>query len=315
MHAIVHNLKHIFLTSDIKKNLYLSLLSEHGSAELIEETTNLNSDVLTSSENVTETKEPSEEENTENMLVDKETEEEATKSVDDEETSQHKSKSVSFDNTNNSKSSSEKISETKSIELSTKPILSKKSVDVNDIISTGEDLSAKDSVLNVKAAESSTDSVFGLGESVTVERFVRDDLNGSTVTYSTGEIRKGVFGHQSYEKIERDSSDRIVKAAETVHQLGTVENESSVLLPAVKSSSDNFSVQDSRSFLVIEEFWQEVPGIGPVIPEPQILAVVEYMHYWASKQEGMVMPRNINHILCPPLDSLPTNDEDAEPRY
>ncbi|KAK7864378.1 hypothetical protein R5R35_010976 [Gryllus longicercus] len=46
----------------------------------------------------------------------------------------------------------------------------------------------------------------------------------------------------------------------------------------------------------------EVKGIGPVISEEQIQAVEDYMKYWSDRQEDMVMPRNIRHFLCPPLD-------------
>lgn len=306
------------------KVLNIVLFSEHVGVEETEETKTLDLDE-TMSGNLAEGKESPEEEKSDKMSVDRKTEELMVKSVDGEkEIAQHQSKSVSFDDMNRSKSSdgtsdlksTSQITATKSAEIDTKPILSNKSVEITDVISSDKYLSITDSSTKFKVAEPSTDSVFGLEESITVERFVKDDLNGSIVTYSTGEIRKGVFGHESHEQIERDSSERVVKAAETVHRLGSVEDDSSVLLPAVKSSSDKFSLQDTQSFVVLEEFWQEIPGIGPVIPEPQILAVVEYMQYWATKQEGMVMPRNINHILCPPLDPLPTTDEeDAESHY
>lgn len=304
--------------------LIIVLFSEQFNIEETEETKASDPDE-TMSGNLAEEKEPSEEEKSDKMSVDRKTEELMVKSIDGEkEIAQHQSKTVSFDDMTHSKSSdgtsnlksTSQITGTKSAEVDIKPILSNKSVEITDVISSDKDFSVTDSSTKVKAAEPSTDSVFGLEESVTVERFVKDDLNGSIVTYSTGEIRKGVFGHESHEQIERDSSERVVKAAETVHRLGSVEDDSSVLLPAVKSSSDKFSLQDTQSFVVLEEFWQEIPGIGPVIPEPQILAVVEYMQYWATKQEGMVMPRNINHILCPPLDPLPTNEEeDAESHY
>lgn len=304
------------------KVLNIVLFSEQVSIEETEETKTFDLDE-TMSGNLAEEKEPSEEEKSDKMSVDRKTEELMVKSVDGEkEIAQHQSKTVSFDDMTHSKSSdgtsnlksTSQITGTKSAEADIKPILSNKSVEITDVISS--DFSVTDSSTKVKAAEPSTDSVFELEESVTVEQFVKDDLNGSIVTYSTGEIRKGVFGHESHEQIERDSSERVVKAAETVHRLGSVEDDSSVLLPAVKSSSDKFSLHDTQSFVVLEEFWQEIPGIGPVIPEPQILAVVEYMQYWATKQEGMVMPRNINHILCPPLDPLPTNEEeDAESHY
>lgn len=153
--------------------------------------------------------------------------------------------------------------------------------------------------VEIKEASSSDDSMVEPHDAVTVQKFVRDDLHGSTVTYSTGEIRKGVFGEKPSEEIDRLSSENTVREAQTVHKIISVDDESSMLLPVAKSDK---SSSISSSFIVLEEYWEHVPGIGPIIPELQISAVVEYMHYWAAKQQGMVMPRNINHILCPPLD-------------
>lgn len=69
---------------------------------------------------------------------------------------------------------------------------------------------------------------------------------------------------------------------------------------------------ESKSFIILDEgqYWENVPGIGPVIPEEQINTVIEYMKHWASKQEGMVMPRNLRHFLCPPLDHPDTFKSD-----
>lgn len=48
----------------------------------------------------------------------------------------------------------------------------------------------------------------------------------------------------------------------------------------------------------------EVYGIGPAVPESLIDAVVEYMKKISLEQQGMVMPRNIRHYMCPPLEEL-----------
>ncbi|KAJ8890484.1 hypothetical protein PR048_009993 [Dryococelus australis] len=42
-------------------------------------------------------------------------------------------------------------------------------------------------------------------------------------------------------------------------------------------------------------------GIGPVVPIEQVNAVIEHLKLWSGKREGMVMPFNIQHTLCPPL--------------
>lgn len=47
-----------------------------------------------------------------------------------------------------------------------------------------------------------------------------------------------------------------------------------------------------------------VPGIGPVLPQELIDAVVAYMRNVGNLQQGMVMPRNIRHYLCPPLEEM-----------
>ncbi|PSN54014.1 hypothetical protein C0J52_10164 [Blattella germanica] len=53
---------------------------------------------------------------------------------------------------------------------------------------------------------------------------------------------------------------------------------------------------------------KEILGIGPIIPDEQINSVIEYLKFWAERQEGMVMPRNIHHFLCPSLDKIPVSD-------
>lgn len=74
--------------------------------------------------------------------------------------------------------------------------------------------------------------------------------------------------------------------------------------------TEELSKFDESIILTGELYWEHVSGIGPVVPEHQLTAVIEYMRYWAAKQEGMVMPRNIKHFLCPPLDAeIPAIDD------
>ncbi|CAH1389824.1 unnamed protein product [Nezara viridula] len=51
-------------------------------------------------------------------------------------------------------------------------------------------------------------------------------------------------------------------------------------------------------------FWIYLPGIGPPVPQHVIDEVEVYLRQCASKQCGMVMPRNLRHFLCPSLDGL-----------
>ncbi|GLV36884.1 hypothetical protein CBL_02281 [Carabus blaptoides fortunei] len=45
-----------------------------------------------------------------------------------------------------------------------------------------------------------------------------------------------------------------------------------------------------------------VPGIGPIVPEEMVEAVIAYMKECAKGQHRMIMPRNIKHMHCPPLE-------------
>nr|CAD7455864.1 unnamed protein product [Timema tahoe] len=46
-----------------------------------------------------------------------------------------------------------------------------------------------------------------------------------------------------------------------------------------------------------------VRGIGPPVSSGQVDAVVDFVVFWAQRQEGMVMPANIRKVLCPALDT------------
>ncbi|XP_054276957.1 uncharacterized protein LOC128995925 isoform X2 [Macrosteles quadrilineatus] len=137
-----------------------------------------------------------------------------------------------------------------------------------------------------------TDSEIAVDQTITMANFIGKRQVGLSVV----EIRRGRFGDKSIDQIDSGEGPM---ASPTVHRLATESDES--------IETEEEEKEDKSS-------WDYVPGIGPVIPEAQILAVVEYMQYWASKQQGMVGPRNITHLLCPPLD-LPTPAEDDTSVY
>ncbi|XP_048488115.1 uncharacterized protein LOC105381494 isoform X3 [Plutella xylostella] len=59
-----------------------------------------------------------------------------------------------------------------------------------------------------------------------------------------------------------------------------------------------------------------VPGIGPPVPEDIVEAFTRYAEEAAREQEQMIMPRNLRHFLCPPLEVFEEHDyenEDKEP--
>ncbi|KAF7284725.1 hypothetical protein GWI33_021734 [Rhynchophorus ferrugineus] len=53
-----------------------------------------------------------------------------------------------------------------------------------------------------------------------------------------------------------------------------------------------------------EVFVDAIPGIGAVVPDDLIAAVLNYVHICEKNQHGMFMPRNIRHYSCPPLEVL-----------
>lgn len=126
----------------------------------------------------------------------------------------------------------------------------------------------------------------------------------------------------SFEQIKTDNSIGNMKDTETTSSSGhCIDKQSSLSLgsnklfqtfteePEGSHITETLSKFDGSIILSDEPYWEHVPGIGPVIPEHQLTAVVEYMKYWAAKQEGMIMPRNIKHFLCPPLDAeIPADD-------
>ncbi|XP_044763429.1 uncharacterized protein LOC123320240 [Coccinella septempunctata] len=46
------------------------------------------------------------------------------------------------------------------------------------------------------------------------------------------------------------------------------------------------------------------PGIGPKVPDDLVKEIERYMKEMAKVQHGMVMPRNIRHYDCPPLEEI-----------
>ncbi|KAK6633692.1 hypothetical protein RUM44_004299 [Polyplax serrata] len=64
---------------------------------------------------------------------------------------------------------------------------------------------------------------------------------------------------------------------------------------------------ESLGYRIFKKYMrQDVPGIGASIETQQVEKVVDFMDFWSNKQEQMVMPRNIRHWMCPPLDKVPT---------
>ncbi|KAG5872482.1 Ropporin-1-like protein, partial [Gonioctena quinquepunctata] len=74
---------------------------------------------------------------------------------------------------------------------------------------------------------------------------------------------------------------------------------------AEESAKKEESQKDDKEKHAPQDVYIEaIPGIGPIVPEHLITAVCDYMKSVATIQHGMVMPRNIRHYNCPPLELL-----------
>ncbi|XP_003695212.1 uncharacterized protein LOC100870916 [Apis florea] len=58
----------------------------------------------------------------------------------------------------------------------------------------------------------------------------------------------------------------------------------------------------------ILKYYPNVPGIGPRLSAEEVASVAIWLSECAKIQEGMVGPRNLRHMNCPPLDRQQTSD-------
>ncbi|XP_017769200.1 PREDICTED: cyclin-dependent kinase 11A-like [Nicrophorus vespilloides] len=69
-----------------------------------------------------------------------------------------------------------------------------------------------------------------------------------------------------------------------------------------EAGEEEVTKMSASKFEEEEIFIEIIPGIGGFVPIELFNAVIEYMKACAAKQHGMVMPRNIRHYSCPPLE-------------
>lgn len=71
-------------------------------------------------------------------------------------------------------------------------------------------------------------------------------------------------------------------------------------------SPGNVSSEERRSARLgqtdLTKFYPNIPGIGPRLSAEEVASVAIWLSECARLQEGMVGPRNLRHINCPPLD-------------
>ncbi|XP_049767571.1 uncharacterized protein LOC126100953 [Schistocerca cancellata] len=114
---------------------------------------------------------------------------------------------------------------------------------------------------------------------------------------------------KSSEKIAKETVKEVVHRAEVAAEANQAEITAAQFVIKVKSETVSRKVRTQRKApkktLKPSHMHHEVPGIGPPVSDEQIDKVITYLHYWSARQEGMIMPRNINHFLCPSLDPPP----------
>lgn len=121
-----------------------------------------------------------------------------------------------------------------------------------------------------------------------------------------------MFGESDHE-LEKFKADLLAEVGLTQSQLAApehfetkIEEESESLTESAKTDETSTSEPSEKEKPPEREyedvFVDAVPGIGGRVPEQLINAVCEYMKEQAKWQHGMVMPRNIRHFDCPPLE-------------
>ncbi|RZC36937.1 serine/threonine-protein phosphatase 4 regulatory subunit 2-like [Asbolus verrucosus] len=141
------------------------------------------------------------------------------------------------------------------------------------------------------------------------EKYLLEDLERLKL------VQQELMGGESDEELEKLKASILAEAALTTSQIvapdhfegkiGDVRSESAT--ETVKSDESTLSepsVKDKPADEVEYEdvYVDAVPGIGARVPEELIAAVCTYMKETAKWQHGVVMPRNIRHFECPPLE-------------
>ena len=80
---------------------------------------------------------------------------------------------------------------------------------------------------------------------------------------------------------------------------------------SARSAEDKVSSERRRRKKHVDpkflKYYPNVPGIGPRLSAEEVACVAIWMSECARVQEGMVGPRNLRHMNCPPLDRQQTS--------
>ncbi|KOC67692.1 Ropporin-1-like protein [Habropoda laboriosa] len=118
-------------------------------------------------------------------------------------------------------------------------------------------------------------------------------------------------------KGDTESSRKCSKKSERIDEKRSSEDgngsaDSSSNKQIVRSTEDKVLSERRRKKKVIDpkllKYYPNVPGIGPRLSAEEVASVAIWLSECARVQEGMVGPRNLRHMNCPPIDRQQLSD-------
>ncbi|CAK9831534.1 Ropporin-1-like protein [Anthophora retusa] len=167
---------------------------------------------------------------------------------------------------------------------------------------------------------SRTDVTPQLSESFSCQkRMVEDKLKQDSSSEGTLKIKDN--NETSIDEVEcsrkselidgkRSSKDGNTSVKSMTSSSGTAESSSKK--QSARSTEDKVLSERRRKKKVIDpkllKYYPNVPGIGPRLSAEEVASVAIWLSECARIQEGMVGPRNLRHMNCPPLDRQQLSD-------
>ncbi|KAL1501056.1 hypothetical protein ABEB36_006455 [Hypothenemus hampei] len=174
---------------------------------------------------------------------------------------------------------------------------------------TIEQIESADTIINqpVRDLDHIFDDDFRLREDLERLRKLQQELAGET----DEELEK--FKCRLIAEMPLSSSQeegiKHFQLSQTVEQTGNIEKDKTEDVEGSKSGETSSDPQENeqtdKNKAPYDDIYVEaIRGIGVCLPDSIIQTVIEYMKNCAKVQHGMVMPRNIRHYSCPPLEIL-----------
>ncbi|XP_066261560.1 neurofilament medium polypeptide-like [Euwallacea similis] len=125
-----------------------------------------------------------------------------------------------------------------------------------------------------------------------------------------GKFKRGLIEEMPFTQSQEEGVKQFVRNDEEAGHMQTNEENLKIVTEEDPKSEDVNSVRREN---VLEEkdkrpyddvYVESIKGIGPTVSVALTKSVIAYMKNCAKQQHGMVMPRNITHYSCPPLEGL-----------